>query len=61
MRSRAPAPPKPRARFPPRVQAPAHIARPNTVVHLFAELVTVAPTGLAEKPLESGTAIVAHE
>eukprot|EP00969_Alexandrium_andersonii_P174598 7719995-Alexandrium_andersonii.AAC.1 len=61
MRSRTPAAPHPRARFPPRVQAPVHVAPPYTVVYLLAELVPVAPAGFTEKPLERCPAVVAHK
>eukprot|EP00969_Alexandrium_andersonii_P206811 9136583-Alexandrium_andersonii.AAC.1 len=59
MRGRTPTAPQPRALLPPRVQAPVHAVRPYTVVHLLAELVSVAPTGFAEKPLERSPAVVA--
>eukprot|EP00969_Alexandrium_andersonii_P066257 2922355-Alexandrium_andersonii.AAC.1 len=58
---RTPAPSEPRAGLPPRVQATAHVVRPHTAAHLLAELIPVAPAGLAEKPLERGPAIAAHE
>eukprot|EP00969_Alexandrium_andersonii_P211152 9325703-Alexandrium_andersonii.AAC.1 len=60
-RGRSPAAPHPRARSPSRVQAPAHIVRPHTVMRLLAELVPVAPAGFTEKPLKSSPAIVAYE
>eukprot|EP00969_Alexandrium_andersonii_P264554 11692961-Alexandrium_andersonii.AAC.1 len=61
MRGRSPAAPQPRARFPPRVQAPAHVARPHTVMHLLAEIVPVVPAGFSEKPLKRSPAVVANE
>eukprot|EP00969_Alexandrium_andersonii_P156631 6924693-Alexandrium_andersonii.AAC.1 len=61
MRGCAPAAPQPRARFPPRVQAPAQIARPHAVLHLLAELVPIAPAGFSARPLERSPAVVANE
>eukprot|EP00969_Alexandrium_andersonii_P053613 2358570-Alexandrium_andersonii.AAC.1 len=61
MRRSPPVAPQPRACLPPRVQAPAHVARPHAVPHLLAELVTVAPAGLAKEPLEICPAVVARE
>eukprot|EP00969_Alexandrium_andersonii_P284447 12575124-Alexandrium_andersonii.AAC.1 len=61
MRRSRPAAPEPSARPPTRVQAPAHVARPRAVARVLAELVAVAPAGLAEEPLECRPAVVAHE
>eukprot|EP00969_Alexandrium_andersonii_P307763 13604074-Alexandrium_andersonii.AAC.1 len=48
MRRRAPASPEPRACLPLRIQAPVHVVRPRAAAQL-AELIPVAPAGLAEK------------
>eukprot|EP00969_Alexandrium_andersonii_P323829 14308250-Alexandrium_andersonii.AAC.1 len=61
MRRNPPAAPEPSAHLPTRAQAPAHVARPHAVMRLLAELVAIAPAGLAEEPLECRPAVVAHE
>eukprot|EP00969_Alexandrium_andersonii_P002713 118153-Alexandrium_andersonii.AAC.1 len=61
MGRRAPAPPQPSAWLPSRIQASVHVVRPHAVVDLLAEFVPVVLARLAEKPLECGAAIMAHE